>query len=214
MKQNISILILEDNPDDVFLLKEALAGRDEIESKVFHAVKLSEALDLSQNNHIDVAILDLNLPDSFGIDTFLSFYEKNQQVPIIVMTGNNDRQLALNAVYKGAQDYLYKGEFSPAFIERTILYAIERNKLKVNLAEKTQQLKQANQQLKDSAQFIQSTLDGLAANIAVLNHQGTIIQVNKPWRDFAKDNGADLERVSDNINYFDICESADPVAVP
>lgn len=129
MKQKITVLIIEDNPDDLLLLQEALGTSAEIDAVVLHEERLQSALDAAGKNHVDVAVIDLSLPDSFGLDTFLSFQSRFPAIPAIIMTGGKDQEMAFTAVQNGAQDYLFKGEQSSTAIVRTIRHAIERQRL-------------------------------------------------------------------------------------
>ena len=133
MKQHITVLIVEDNLDDYSLLKEVLDSSEEIEAKIFHEERLEGAKSIAKNNGIDVAIIDLSLPDSFGLDTYVSFHEMYPLIPTVIMTGFKDHELAFEAVQKGAQDYLFKGEPSSTAIIRTVRYAIERQRLMTEL---------------------------------------------------------------------------------
>jgi DNA-binding NtrC family response regulator len=142
MKQKIAILIIEDSFDDFSLLKEVLETSEEVEAKIFHADRLGGAIFVAKNNAIDVAIIDLSLPDSFGLDTYIFFHEKYPLIPTIIMTGYKDHDLAFEAVQKGAQDYLFKGEPSATAIIRTIRYAIERQRLTTELKMALEHIKQ------------------------------------------------------------------------
>ncbi|MFZ1200592.1 MAG: response regulator [Desulfobacterales bacterium] len=133
MKQNISVLIVEDNLDDYTLLREVLESSEEVAAVILHEERLGSALSAAKNNAIDVAVIDLSLPDSFGLDTYVSFHEKYPLIPTIIMTGTKDYEMAFTAVQKGAQDYLFKGEPSSTAIIRTIRYAIERQRLLTEL---------------------------------------------------------------------------------
>jgi DNA-binding NtrC family response regulator len=129
MKQKITVLILEDSLDDFSLLKEVLESSEELDAKIFHEDRLETAITVAKNIVIDVAIIDLSLPDSFGLNTYISFHEKYPAIPTIIMTGDKDHEMAFEAVQKGAQDYLFKGEPSSTAIIRTIRYAIERQRM-------------------------------------------------------------------------------------
>jgi DNA-binding NtrC family response regulator len=142
MKQKIAVLIIEDSLNDFFFLKRVLETSEEVEAKIFHADRLGGAIFVAKNNPIDVAIIDLSLPDSFGLDTYISFHEKYPFIPKIIMTGYKDHDLAFEAVQKGAQDYLFKGEPSATAIIRTIRYAIERQRLITELRNALDHIKQ------------------------------------------------------------------------
>lgn len=142
MKQEIAILIVEDNADDYDLFREALVSSDEIDPIIFHEDRLDGALAAAKSLSIDVAVVDLSLPDSFGLDTFVRFHACCPLIPTIIMTGNRDHALAFEAVKSGAQDYLFKGEPSSQAIVRTLRYAIERQRLTSELKTALEHVKQ------------------------------------------------------------------------
>ncbi len=130
MSDAIHLLLVEDNPMDVELMQAMLEqlARDSLNPVAMHVTpvgSLQEAIDTCSDAY-DGVLLDLNLPDSRGIDTVSRFVEDAAGVPIIVLTGTNDRQLATAAVKQGAQDYLIKGQINSALLERSVRYAIER----------------------------------------------------------------------------------------
>ena len=133
MKQKIAALIVEDNMDDYLILQEVLASSKDVEAVLFHEEMLEGAFSAAKNNEIDLAIIDLSLPDSFGLDTFVAFHERYPMIPTIIMTGARDQDMAFEAVRKGAQDYLFKSELSSSAIIRSIRYAIERQRLTTEL---------------------------------------------------------------------------------
>lgn len=142
MKQRIIILILEDSREDFFLLQEMLSSSEEIEAEILHANRLQEAMETARDHQVDVAVIDLNLPDSSGLDTFLTFHEEHSFLPTIILSGAKDNDIAYEAVSKGAQDYLFKGEPSDTAVIRTIRYAIERQRLMKELKSAQDQVKQ------------------------------------------------------------------------
>ncbi|WP_020470479.1 response regulator [Zavarzinella formosa] len=124
MKSDIHILLVEDSPTDVLLTKEALSTSH---FHVSNSQRLGDAINLLLVNRFDVVLLDLGLPDSQGIDTLRMLREKNAQVAIVVLTGKDDEQLALQALKEGAQDYLVKGDIQEASLQRAIRHAVERS---------------------------------------------------------------------------------------
>src|SRR2546423_13795633 len=94
---SINILVVEDNAGDFFLVKEYLQESFPL-SNVFHADTLQSAFSTLDNNDIDVILLDLTLPDDSGISTFRHVHAKVEQIPIIVLTGMGDTDLALETV--------------------------------------------------------------------------------------------------------------------
>lgn len=129
MDNALTVLIIEDNEDDFLLLKEMIESSEEITARILHAERIEKAYARAEENPIDVAIIDLQLPDSVGLDTFVSFTERFPSIPSVIMTGVKDLGMAVEAVKQGAQDYLHKGEISTSAIVRTIRYAIERQRL-------------------------------------------------------------------------------------
>lgn len=142
MKQKITVLIVEDSSDDYFLLQEILTASEEVEAVILHESRLEGALSAGENTEIDVAIIDLALPDSFGLDTFIAFHQRHPTIPTIIMTGAKDQEMAFLAVGRGAQDYLFKGEPSSTAIIRSMRYAIERQRLMTELQSALDHVKQ------------------------------------------------------------------------
>jgi DNA-binding NtrC family response regulator len=133
MNQRLTVLIIEDSQDDYLLLKEVIESSEDIEATILHETRLQHGLSVAGEKAVDVAIIDLSLPDSFGLETFLSFHGQQPLMPVIIMTGARDHEMAFEAVRKGAQDYLFKGDLSAAGIIRCIRYAIERQRLTTEL---------------------------------------------------------------------------------
>ncbi len=132
---HVNVLLIEDDPGDARLIMEMLA---ESKSAVFNmelANRLSTGLAhlAGGNVDFDVILLDLSLPDSSGIDTFVRISAQAQNAPIVVLTGLYDTGLAILAVQKGAQDYLVKGQVSSEIVVRAIRYAIERNRAEAHI---------------------------------------------------------------------------------
>lgn len=142
MKPRIVVLIVEDSLDDFFLLEETLTTAEEVEVVLLHVSRLEEAVAAAAGGGVDVAIIDLALPDSFGLETFAVFHQHHPLLPTIIMTGAMDREMAMEAVRRGAQDYLFKGETSSIAIIHSIRYAIERQRLMTELKEALERVKQ------------------------------------------------------------------------
>lgn len=98
-------------------------------SNIERVDRLSKGLDRLAADGIDAILLDLGLPDSQGLSTFEKIYAATKHVPILILTAFKDDALALEAVRRGAQDYLIKGKVDSALLVRAITYAIERKKL-------------------------------------------------------------------------------------
>lgn len=133
----IHILLVEDSPTDASLLKQVFLRADQQEWQMTHVEWLSEAIDLIRENQhrFDVVLLDLHLPDSTGLDTLKAYRVAVPDIPVVVLTGLDDEDLALNAMTDGAQDYLVKDQITFQRLLRTIRYAIERGEILNQLRE-------------------------------------------------------------------------------
>ncbi len=121
----IKILLIEDNPGDVLLLQETLSEITFVELELVPVDRLANALKLLQSEDFDVILLDLVLPDSNGLDTFIQIQEQTPSTPIVVLTGIADETLAMSAMKAGAQDYLVKGQVSGSdLLLRSMRYAL------------------------------------------------------------------------------------------
>lgn len=125
----ISLLVVEDNPADAALVGEYLLGMTDCTYKLETVETLTEALSFLSKRNFDLVLLDLSLPDSSGIDTVRTVIGKHPRVAIIVLTGLQDNEVALQAVRFGAQDYLEKRQLSPGILQRSISYSLERKKI-------------------------------------------------------------------------------------
>ena len=125
----IAGLVLDDDPEDIFLLRDMLADAGATHMVLDEARTLAEARQSIRSRTYDILLVDLNVPDSSGIETFLEVHKNAPEVPIIVLSGLHDESLAVEAVRKGAQDYLVKGRVDGGLLTRAIQYSIERNEL-------------------------------------------------------------------------------------
>lgn len=124
----IKVLLVEDNPGDSRLIREMLVEATGAAFDLEYASRLQAGLEHLSGGRIEVVLLDLGLPDSQGLETLTKTYDQAPEVPIIVLTGLNDETLGVQAVNKGAQDYLIKGQVDKNLLVRTIRYAIERKR--------------------------------------------------------------------------------------
>ena len=137
MEETLHILLIEDNAAEAFLLQESLAQVNR-PPDVIHADTLDSALRYLKENIIDAILLDLALPDSEGLATLEQANAAADYLPIIVLTGLEDEAVAIEAVRKGAQDYLIKGQTGARQLMQTILRAVERKRLESALARSAQ----------------------------------------------------------------------------
>ena len=121
------VLLIEDDPDYAYILRRMLTERGGHAFTLEHVERLADGLDRLEGGGADVVLLDLDLPDSFGLDTFLAIHQRAPEVPAVVLTGLDDETVAVGAVRQGAQDYLVKGDFGGHLLVRALRYAIERH---------------------------------------------------------------------------------------
>jgi signal transduction histidine kinase len=136
----IRILLVEDNQGDARLIEEMLKKTDTTQYELSHRVCLDDALKCLGESSFDILLLDLTLPDSQGIESFNSVYKQIPALPIVVLTGLDDEELAVKAVSSGAQDYIIKGQLDFNLLVRSIRYAIERKQIEEDLRNRNQEL--------------------------------------------------------------------------
>ncbi|HEY3252123.1 MAG TPA: response regulator [Ignavibacteria bacterium] len=124
----LRILLIEDNPGDARLIQEYLSDIKDVKHTLHTADRLQMGLEILENEFIDVVLLDLKLPDSEGLDNVEQIFNVAPNIPVIVLTGLNDENTAINAVKMGAQDYLVKDKVDSYLLIRSIRYAIERKR--------------------------------------------------------------------------------------
>ena len=146
-----NILLVEDSPDFANILKIRLGKEKDPVITIDTVPTLEKALAASESNAYDLILLDLMLPDSNGIETFEKIKAGTHHVPIVIMSGIDNDQIANNAVRRGAEDYLVKSEISSRFLVRVIHHAIDRHRIKEKLASVTGRLRATNLELEKMA---------------------------------------------------------------
>lgn len=139
-----NILIVEDDDKFVRVLSKQLEKNN---YKVSHCGSLSDFLKTVKERKFDLVLLDLGLPDSSGLETYEKVSGELSYIPVVVLTGLDDEEVAIGAVKKGAQDYLVKGEVDNRTLLRSLDYAIERSKLLFRL-KKLQELVLQSERIK------------------------------------------------------------------
>ena len=125
-QKSLSILLIEDCLADADLLQETLEETGAIHFELLHVESLREAFLALRQDSPDLILLDLSLPDGLGLDNVRKVHAAAHKIPLVVLTGLNDQQVALEAVRQGAQDYLIKGQIDGTLLVRAIHYAVER----------------------------------------------------------------------------------------
>ncbi len=135
LNEPIKILLVEDDLFYEDYLSEIFAEETEISYELNHVVRIKDCVEHLEQDNFDVILIDLNLPDCTGLDTIYEIESQASNTPIIVLTEQDDNELASQALQSGAQDYLVKGQIDRSTLERSIRYAIERNRLLEQLEE-------------------------------------------------------------------------------
>lgn len=163
--KKLTILLIEDNPSDIRLIKELLKEISGFNYFLMTSGSLKDACKQIDNSRVDIILLDLNLPDSLGYQTFVSVLECCGNVPIVLVSGLEDEELSLKLIQEGAQDYITKQSLNGALLGKTILYSIERRQL-------TKSLKISN------AKY-QVLFDSFPLGITLSDKEGNIIESNR-----------------------------------
>ncbi|MFP4121429.1 response regulator [Coleofasciculus sp.] len=164
-KHLIHVLLVEDSPSDARLQRHRFSRLDPKEWQLHHVERLADAIESCANLSIDVVLLDLNLPDADGLETVTEFREAIPYLPIVVLTGANDEELALGAMAHGAQDYLLKDDITIPLLVKTIRYAIERG--------------QIIQKLQDSERRFRGIFNQTFQSMMLLTPEGIIVDINE-----------------------------------
>jgi len=129
----MKVLLIEDHEGFAVIVGEMLRTLDEETISFEWASRLDQGIECVTRSLPDIILLDLALPDSCGLDTLIRIQQHARATPIIVLTGTDDKQLAMDAISRGAQDYLLKSEIDRRGFVRAIRYAIERKKNELRL---------------------------------------------------------------------------------
>jgi signal transduction histidine kinase len=139
----VKVLLIEDNPGEARLVREMLCDSGLSGAQFTHGLSLAEGLAWLGREACDVVLVDLNLPDSSGLGTFAKVHAAHPSIPIIVLTGNDDTAMAVEAVRQGAQDYIPKSQLNSKLLATAIRYAIERKRAEEDKARLSSQVQQA-----------------------------------------------------------------------
>jgi len=187
MNEEITILLIEDNPGDARLIQEALleTNRDHPTTTRFKltvADRLCAGLGALAQRNVDVILLDLSLPDSEGLSTLLSISAQAPALPVIVMTGLDDETITVGALQAGAQDYLIKGELDGNLLVRAIRYAIERKRAEEALRVSEESLRKNEKQLQALNEILEQKVAEQTADVRKLASELTLAEQRERHR--------------------------------
>ena len=167
----IKVLLVEDDKDYVPLVRHMLAKVRDVKFEIEVAGCLKSGMEHITEEGIDVILLDLNLPDSQGLDTLSKMHTQVPEVPILVLSGLSAESLGVKEVQSGAQDILYKRNMNSDFLTRSICYAIERQRLRMDLRRKTRELQASETRLR-------TIIENNADSIIIVDRPGIVRFVN------------------------------------
>src|ERR1035441_348148 len=145
----VRVLLVEDSASDALLLQESLGEFRPGEFDFTHVESWAEAVRCLREKEFEVLLLDLSLPDITGRETFLRARAEAPHLPIVVLTGEANEELGLDALRHGIQDYLIKGQTYGRYPVRAIRYAIERKQVEDALLRTEQALRESERQLRE-----------------------------------------------------------------
>ncbi len=177
----IRVLLVEDSPADAATIRILLGEATTAKFQVDHCTRLGKAIEMlsmaeADGHPMDVVVLDLGLPDCDGIETFHRAQEAAEHLPIVVLTGHQNEQLAPEAIRHGAQDYLAKGHIESELLARALLYAIDRKQAEHELTrlqeEISERLQQQQQQVAQALHDdLGQQLTGIGMMVKSLEHK-------------------------------------------
>lgn len=153
MNNKFSVLMVEDNLGDAHLVRLYLKECG-LKANLIHVESMAEARPVIEKEAIDLVLLDLSLPDSYGFRTLTNFQERYPELPVVVMTGINDDIVGNQAIKSGAQDYLVKGEFEAKTMGRVMRYALQRHKTQQKLEETAKSLIISDKRFLEAQQMV------------------------------------------------------------
>lgn len=197
-----SILLIEDNPGDIILIEEMLKQVTSFKFNLVSVETLKDAVDSFQKENFDIILLDLNLPDSNGYETFHSVFNCCNKVPIILISGLGDVELSFKLICEGAQDYLVKQDLNPVLLVKSIQYSIERDRIEKSLVtdrEKAEESKHVKEEfLANMSHEIRTPMNAIIGFTRLLENT-KLSYKQRDWLQAIKQSGENLLVIINDI---------------
>ena len=187
-ERKFSVLLVEADPVDARLLDATVEASRSAFKVEWIVETLAEGLQVLDSCEVDVILLDLALPDSFGIDTFKAARAHSRRLPIIVLSGSDDEELAIYTMHEGAQDYLVKGQIDSRLLLRAMRYAVERHRVEEAFA--------------NERNLLRNLLDNLPDYIYAKDADGRYVIDNRAHMQLFADRQARGHRREDGVRLF------------
>ena len=185
----MNIFLIEDDISDAFLIKKSILSVNP-DYKISHYERLKESIEHLKNNRYDIILLDLDLPDSFGLQTLEILRSNISKIPIVVLTGTDDMEMDVKSLRLGAQDYLAKKYMDSNLLAQIIRHAIERHAIEEQLKRRTLELEKANSELKKLSSmkddFINTVSHELRTPMSIIKMSLTMMNDNHSKEKFEK----------------------------
>ena len=165
----LEVLLVEDNPGDARIIREMLQGLPEPGFSLAWRERLSEAQRYLNTRHPEVILMDLGLPDAYGLEAVEGIRRMVNGIPVVVLTALDDERLAHRVLEQGAQDYLVKGRFDATILLRSMRYAMERQRREA--------------ELRASEARTRKLLEACLIGIVLADPAGRIVEANQAFLD-------------------------------
>jgi PAS domain S-box-containing protein len=166
----LRILLVEGIGADALTVQRALAQCFGGDFALTHVERLEDTFNRIEAQKFDVVLLDLMLPDSSGLDTFLRLRRHEPRLPVLVLTGPEDEGAGIKAMQEGAQDYLFKNQIEPAILARAVRSAIERHQIAA--------------ELRESEERLRIVTDTANVGLAAVDREHRYRYANRAWAEF------------------------------
>ena len=154
----IKVLLVEDSPTEAMIIQASLADAEDVCFEITHTLDLKDTLQHLVTHQYDIVVLDLTLPDSSGIETFTKVQQAKPDVPIVILTANTNKNMAVQSVQMGAQDYIVKEQVENMQLVLSIRYAIMRAEAEAKQKALMEELARVNKELEAFAYIVSHDL--------------------------------------------------------